>query len=455
MKQKLLSACSCVFLLGIFATPLTSCVNSSSIVFANFESYMSNDLMKKMTKKYGVQFLYYSTNEDIEIKFSQNYDLAIPSTYELLNLLQQNELMKIDWSRFNLNYQNDLGETIQIKNGTDALNLFTENVQNIILFESDKYSDLLPNGTNLLDYGIPYFLQSFIFAYKGAPINTIDNATTFDELLNQISPKLNPNVDERFLPKNKSKIAMVDDSRTVYDMCKLIQNQQDFPDDENQWNINPTSQDISINEFKNTYSKFTDQFDTNYFYLNTDSNEVLTSFAEHKNGNNSIFAYNGDILYATQGGGLYDAYTDCSVNVFNPSMAPLALDMVVFNKKNENNPDRLNKIYDIAYDMLLDGCNVNQQISETNENDEYVYGPMINFDFVQYTSPLKAIDEYVNDAYFQDCGFTDENFINLLLDIYNIPTVEESKIGNLIEDPISNLNKSNMHWAYVEEREKL
>lgn len=452
MKVKLLKILSTGICSLEIILPLTSCSNANSIIFANFESYMSTDLMKSMTKKYNARFLYYATNEEIEIKFTKNYDLAVPSTYELISLLQKNELMRIEWNKFNLSYKDISGSSHLITNGTEALNLFTDNIQKIIKVESNKYNDILPENTNLLDFGIPYFLQSFIFAYKGNKIDNLNNNTNFNDLLHVISPKYNKNVDPRFLPKNNSKIAMVDDSRTVYDMCKLIQDQQDYPTQENNWNINPSSANISINEFKTTYNTFTGQFNHNSFYLNSDSNEVLTSFAEHNNGNNSIFAYNGDILYAIQGGGLYDPYEPNQINIVNPIMSPLALDMVVFNKKNIKNTPRLNKVYDLAYDILLNGTNINQNISATDSKGNYIFGPMINFDFVQYTSPLKAINDYViNGDYFNN----DDPLKNKLLSVYNIPDIDENKIANLIEDPISELNKSNMHWAYVEEKEKL
>ncbi|GHU50340.1 hypothetical protein FACS189459_4040 [Bacilli bacterium] len=79
-------------------TPLfcTSCSNGSSIVFSNFESYMSEDIMNSMHKKYNVSFQYYSTNEDIQNKFKKYYDVSVPSLYETIVLLQYDELSQID-----------------------------------------------------------------------------------------------------------------------------------------------------------------------------------------------------------------------------------------------------------------------------------------------------------------------------------------------------------------------
>ena len=51
---------------------LTSCAGNNMIVLANFESYMSPDLIDKYDGR--VNFLYYQTNEEIESKFKGYYD---------------------------------------------------------------------------------------------------------------------------------------------------------------------------------------------------------------------------------------------------------------------------------------------------------------------------------------------------------------------------------------------
>jgi len=81
---------SCLFASSLPICPLislTSCANNNMIVLANFESYMNSDLIDKYGGK--VNFLYYQTNEEIESKFKGYYDLAIPSTYEVITLLEK------------------------------------------------------------------------------------------------------------------------------------------------------------------------------------------------------------------------------------------------------------------------------------------------------------------------------------------------------------------------------
>jgi hypothetical protein len=102
-------------------------------------------------------------------------------------------------------------------------------------------------------------------------------------------------------------MTMVDDSRTVYDMSHLI-----YDKDSSKPNVNPTSDQTSIDKMKEVYSKLTDKFEPNIFRLNSDSQQVLYSFAKPLgNPNNAtsaeangIIAYNGDVLYAAMGAGI-------------------------------------------------------------------------------------------------------------------------------------------------------
>jgi spermidine/putrescine transport system substrate-binding protein len=78
---------------------LTSC-SRGGINIANFESYMSKDVIHDLKRDYEIKnslnFLYYATNEDIETKFKKYYDIAIPSTYEVISLFEKDQLEPID-----------------------------------------------------------------------------------------------------------------------------------------------------------------------------------------------------------------------------------------------------------------------------------------------------------------------------------------------------------------------
>jgi hypothetical protein len=47
---------------------------------------MAQELIDDIAKKYGAKFVYYPNNETIEAKFEKYYDIAIPSSYEIINL---------------------------------------------------------------------------------------------------------------------------------------------------------------------------------------------------------------------------------------------------------------------------------------------------------------------------------------------------------------------------------
>ena len=95
-------------LLPTFSICLSSCsVNQTSkIVVANWESYISNSLVNRIIHENNVQYLNYATNEEIETKFKDYYDVAVPSSYEMFALIQKGWIEKIDWKKFNL-YQID------------------------------------------------------------------------------------------------------------------------------------------------------------------------------------------------------------------------------------------------------------------------------------------------------------------------------------------------------------
>jgi hypothetical protein len=104
-------------------------------------------------------------------------------------------------------------------------------------------------------------------------------------------------------------MVMVDDSRTNYDMAHLIYDtEQNVPTP----SINPTSDQTNINSIASVYSSLTDKFNPNTFRLNSDSQQVLYSFASPEGSSeeaefaaaNGIIAYNGDVLYAAMGAGI-------------------------------------------------------------------------------------------------------------------------------------------------------
>ena len=98
--------------------------------------------------------------------------------------------------------------------------------------------------------------------------------------------------------------------------------------------------------------------------------------------------------------------------------------------------------------MFLDHVdNVEDEpISSMDDDGNFIYDPMVNFDFVRYTSPFRSIDDYVKTDYFSDIDDTLEpDQIELYKNIYNISINSHVDIFSLIEAPLSDLCKSNMH----------
>ncbi|MDE7433650.1 MAG: hypothetical protein K2M43_00640 [Mycoplasmoidaceae bacterium] len=58
--------------------------------------------------------------------------------------------------------------------------MFSPSIKYLIQELDKKYQaeHLYPSTESLLDYGIPYFAQTFSFAYKGEAIQQLENATS-------------------------------------------------------------------------------------------------------------------------------------------------------------------------------------------------------------------------------------------------------------------------------------
>ncbi|MCF0227519.1 MAG: hypothetical protein HUJ52_01730 [Malacoplasma sp.] len=437
---------------------LSGCTNYS-IVVANFESYMNQDLMDDVSDNFGCQFLYYDTNETIETKFAANYDIAIPSSYECMTLKKKGLLSKIDWSAFEMKAHNDdLDQDIDVQNADDAYWLFSDAVRLVIDAQNSLYQDLgyLASDESILTYGIPYFLQDWLFAYDGC--DAIEELENEDITWNEAAKIIGNH--PWFKRDHQVNIACVDDSRTFYGMSKLAYDQKTNVDPE-LWNVNPSHSKQSIDEYAEQYDAFISNFDANTFYFNSDSNQILLSLSDPSGGTHSAFCYNGDAIYALLGGGI-DGWDELwnvdNYHVVIPKETVITLDLLVFNKKNDvaGLKDKKSTIYEIAKRLVLEGGSVEDDITEYDDDSEsYVCGPMWNFDYVLYTPPLRNIDLYVREGDYLE--WMDENKRELFLKLYTIHTDPEDvyDLSKLFEIPLDDLDKSNMHWAYEPEKEKL
>ncbi|MDE5545780.1 MAG: hypothetical protein K2I76_04165 [Malacoplasma sp.] len=540
----------------LFPSFLTSCSSNDGFYFANFESYISQDLLDELeshqlmgfngTKIDDFNYRTFSTNEDLERNFYTNYDMAVPSTYLTVKLANEGQLLPIDWKQFNLYKldENGLRTNQKIEKASDALSLFSPQVRSILLtysldeaYEKEPDKEKIDKCGGLLNYCVPYFLQNFGFAYK-----TTDGKE-WDEFRSEFSWKTIVESMKKHEDYVK-KISAVDDSRTLYSIGRLVEtNDQNINPGNSQPQLSETYEIVeSEKDYFQTYQNLISGLSKNTYYLNSDSNNVLNSFAA-LNGSEAIFSYNGDILFGIQGGDNY-AYDEKDPSDFqkwietyinneasntkneeffiksaSPKNSFLLLDTMVINRNRVKSEKEKKIAYSILYKIGLEGSDLSlytdskkTQYSDTaifnNNSANNVNGPVQNFDYVQYTSPLLTLNAYVLNSnsninkynnsevipsynlynslsssvngkgYFTDIykeenlvknsgnnGFLTktqyENYIDTLISVYEITNLGieginsnclnnniQYYISNFTPRNISDLNKSNMSWAY-------
>ena len=369
--------------------------NSSKIYFANFESYISPELKESLISDNNVSYKTYGTSEELESRFSDNYDIAIPTSYTLVNMIKRNEVKKIDWSKFN----------IGINNSNEALNLFIDPVKKIL---SETY-DIDNDGKfdNLLDYGIPYFLQDVVLGFKeNNETNSLSNFKSWSEIFDWL--ELNQT-------NTKGEIISVKDERTLYGISRLRNNKD---------NVNPESYMKSIDDFYSDY-KYLKKFG-NHMIFRTDSGEVLNSIASPSGAKYSIL-YNGDLVYSMLGGDMYYNNPDSSLNFTRPTNTLIMLDMITVNNKTKADEDQI-------YNILKKVC--------LSEND----WTLTNFEYVNYTPTLKNVYNIVTNP---NCElWSDQVNANKIVNLLKIDSNSQN-ISNLIEKPISNIQKELMQIAFL------
>lgn len=464
-------------ILSFTAVTISSCANDAqtNLVFGNFESYMSPDLQNELQNKYSnLSFDYYSSNENMISNFKNGtYTIGVPSTYALIELAKSNQIQKIDWSRFGLHMPGD--PLKEITNATDALSLFSEPVQNILQGYKTSFGI-----DNLLDYSVPYFFQDYIFAYRGPKIDQLSdplNPPTWSNILDYVGSH-----PERF---NNGRFGAVEDERSLFSVAKLIKsvetNTPGVPISVNpQTEVNPKP---SIDEYINIFENLSNGNRINTgtlgdnpvpIFLNSDSNVILNRLA--LDTLNGAMLYNGDAIFSALGG---DVVSDTKPNgedfhIVTPKYTPLALDLMVINKTTtENNPNLLNESYQIIKKVGLENADETNpdtfqaELPGTTATGDPLYanGPMQNFSYILYTSPLKIISGLTNtdpNSVVNNNGngfFNDENDPALTAEInaayYAGNNIEKDQISNFVESPINAFQKQAMINAYLRFKEKM
>ncbi|WP_391592103.1 Spermidine/putrescine ABC transporter substrate-binding protein / putative lipoprotein MG045 [[Mycoplasma] cavipharyngis] len=400
--------------------------SNNTLVFGNYQSYMSPWLQQHLSSNYDVNFDSFNTSEEVPPRYQlDNYDASVVSASVLENLIKLKLTKKINWSLFNLEVDGK-----KITTATEALSLFTKPVQKIL---SEIYTDENGMKINLLDYGIPYFLQTFNFAYRGqvnknlnpdVSSNNSNGKISWSQTLEAIAkdPRFKSNT---FGPQ----IGIINDPRTLLSVANII--------DPNDDNVNPKTNAL-VSDLENKYYNF-DQFGINKknlgnnpVLLNSDSNVILNKLAATPKTKGSIaggFMYNGDILFASNGGDNESEVSADDLHIVKNDKTLYALDLINFSNKVSDDlttNSKLDRLYKIARKISLEGVDQQSFLTESevstltdeqkiaaekaisnNCNDKtcktydanlitddvdngshYVYGPMINFNYVQYTPVL-------------------------------------------------------------------
>lgn len=444
---------------------LSSCSNGMTIQLANYESYMDADLIANLESRYDIQFPYYTVAEMIESKFERYYDIAFPCGYEMLSLLRRGWLEKIDWQKFQLSGITDAtkAKDLFVPSIIDAMNnQFTDYIKSPVGQDLTKYLD--PDGTfNVLNYGIPYFAQSFSFAYKGTPLTfykygkeetTI--SPTWADIFYTVSPS-NPHVDERFAPQPGKRLGMVNDAKSVYDISRI----SETIDDEI---TNQIPEDNSERRMIQTFDTITDCFEGNKsrFTLNSDSAVISKGLADPK-GYAAAFTWSGDTIYAAQGAEEYevDPQNFHMQEVYGGSLDEI--EFLVINNKNSKPEltEKRDKIYEIAKQICLDGAQATSDELAQKEEGHYKYWSMHNFNTILYTPVLNSIyntiinpsARYWTDKTIEDPRIYSDSSIDIYIKILSQPTRDDVK--HLYGRTLSLLENSNTHWAWLQSSNKL
>ncbi|GAA5414650.1 hypothetical protein [Ureaplasma ceti] len=383
---------------GIIALPFSlSVVGKNELVFGNFQAYMSPELMNTLQKKYDINWAYYGTNAEIPTYVNnKTFALQVATNNMAAQLALQGKIQRIDWSKFHL-WNNQTNSPVT--NYWDLKGVVTPVIWNLCeqVAQECGIKGYDHHEGNLLEYSIPYFLQDFVFAYRGPKIKSLNSDSSFYDIFKYITDSKIKN--NRFLGGN-SKVMMVKDARTEWDVAKLIREVKNNVPDE-QININPgwgynssynANEPISktnerwINHHgwtmkKGVQAKRNDAPDINWlikqyetisnFYkglnpntitLNTNSSPILNKLAS--NQIKGAFLYNGDAVYSAAGGdnasntpNLPEFGKDCNPqNEFHfimPKQNFLAMDGITIDSYTQG--QQLQKVYQIAYDVSLSG----------------------------------------------------------------------------------------------------
>lgn len=388
--------------LGLVLPNLAACstLGGDNFYFANFQSYISDDLLSDIRQESNNKFnlITFGTNEFLERNFSTNYDIAVASVNLIDKFAKANQIKKIDWSKFDLYELNEDGSK---KNGTkittakQALSLFSPTTQAIL---TKAYPGFNKDDGGILQYMVPYFLQDVIFAYQKQSADQTIFAKN-DLKWSEIKTELLKAADNKLI----NRVSTIADEATLFQIAQIVDSELNRGGKIEELQKNTLSIEDYIRVFNSLFGDFYDHKNT--FFFNTDSNIVLNNFAA-QTSNEAILSYNGDVLYGALGGDEFgeDGFEDWIstkldggkwlFDLIRPKNTLSVLDGFVINANTQKEDEAYEYIKKIALENADDKDMIIKKEGE-GDDESYISGPMINFDYVKYTSPLKLIDNYV------------------------------------------------------------
>lgn len=444
IKKSLLVFSSTCVGISIIVLPFLFFIKpANDFVFGNFNSYISEDVRKDLTNEYNIKWQYYASNAQIPT-FIQNktLDIAIATNNTIGKLIDENLLKPIPWDKFQIT--KDDGTTV--KSYLDLKNIVTPAVWNIC----EIIAQNIDGVDNILEYTVPYFMQNFVFSYRGKQIEKLNENSNFKEIFDFISN------DAEFTSKF-SNVMMIEDARSIYDVSRLIDENSD---------INPIEGlDTSISKINSSFDNIANYYSAsnkkNILTFNADSSIVLNKIA--LNQSKGAFMYNGDAIYAALGGdnpstspNLPNFENDPDFHVIVPANTFYALDGIVINK--DISDVKMKKAINIINQLCLSGLSAGENISEyDNKIDDYKYMSTRNFNFVNYTPCYSKLYDYTIDdtenGYFSQQEIENPNELKTLINLIKINADIINKKN--IELPRSDEFNSNLNIAFTTFKNKL
>ncbi|OAL10240.1 hypothetical protein A6V39_02235 [Candidatus Mycoplasma haematobovis] len=435
--------------------------SSNDIVFGNYSDYISSDVAQELREKYQLRVDLFDYDHLVKERFQKGiYDMAIVSTSVLSELKSSNAAMKLDWSKLLKKEDVTNSGNGQLDSNTalsKARELFTDIVKDM--------------SHDLLEYGIPYFVQKLSFYYIGDPIEGLRDGqkVSFKDLVNKVSNE------PRFKSQGgKPQLGLIDDPRTVLSFARKVAGKQDVNPKENDY---PDSNSI-LKDYRSLIDNglSRDKLGKDFLLMSPDSGTLVDALS---GGDiKGAFMYNGDGLFAAYGGNAKKEpekfhTVELSENIF-------FLDFLTFSEKMPKH--KLENAYKLAKDLLFiteankenpfkrkggDGSSKEEENDEEDstdasnngeDDDEPPYEEMAirNFDEVGYTPTLKSVYEKLDKDYFDindepakpATEGTEKIKSKLKSKIIKVEKTVGGKLEHEYEKQISAQQKSDMLIAY-------